>query len=102
MNDQTKKFSGVTVGCAFVAALGIAASSQVASAADDQEKCYGVAKAGENDCKAGEGTTCAGTSKLDYQGNSWKLVPKGTCVTMELPDDRKGSLEPLDRDLPPA
>jgi uncharacterized membrane protein len=102
MNDQMKKFSGVAVGCAFAAALGIAASSQFASAADDQEKCYGVAKAGENDCKAGEGTTCAGTSKLDYQGNSWKLVPKGTCLTMELPDDRKGSLEPLDRDLPPA
>jgi uncharacterized membrane protein len=102
MNDQMKKFSGVAVGCAFAAALGIAASSQVASAADDQEKCYGVAKAGENDCKAGEGTTCAGTSKLDYQGNSWKLVPKGTCLTMEVPDDRKGSLEPLDRDLPPA
>lgn len=102
MNDHTKKLTGVAIGCAFAAALGMAASSQAASAADDQEKCYGVAKAGENDCKAGEGTTCAGTSKIDYQGNSWKLVPKGTCATMALPDDRKGSLEPLDRDLPPA
>ncbi len=102
MNDQTKKLTGLAVASAFATALGIAASSQAALGADDQEKCYGVAKAGENDCKAGEGTTCAGTSKLDYQGNSWKLVPKGTCVTMELPDDRKGSLDPLDRDLPPA
>jgi uncharacterized membrane protein len=102
MNDHVKKLSGLAVGCAFAAALGMVASNQSAIAADDMEKCYGVAKAGENDCKAGEGTTCAATSTIDYQGNSWKLVPKGTCVTMELPDDRKGSLEPLDRDLPPA
>jgi uncharacterized membrane protein len=101
MNDQTKTLTGLAVVSAFAAALGIVASSRAALAVD-QEKCYGVAKAGENDCKAGEGTTCAGTSKIDYQGNSWKLVPKGTCVTMELPGDRKGSLEPLDRDLPPA
>ena len=67
-----------------------------------KEKCYGVAKAGENGCAAGPGTTCSGTSKIDYQGNSWKLVPKGTCLTMELPDGRKGSLEALTRDLPPA
>jgi len=78
--------------------------SQSAGAAEeaDKEKCYGVAKAGKNDCAAGKGTSCAGTSKIDYQGNSWSLVPKGTCLTMELPDGRKGSLEPLDRDLPPA
>ena len=47
----------------------------------DKEKCYGVAKAGQNDCAAGPGTTCAGTSKVDYQGNAWKLVAKGTCTT---------------------
>jgi len=90
------------VASAFAAALGMAASSQAALADDDMEKCYGVAEAGANDCAAGEGTSCAGTSKIDYQGNSWKLVPAGTCTTMELPDDRKGSLEALDRDLPPA
>ena len=49
------------------------------------EKCYGVALAGKNDCKAGAGTTCAGTSKTDYQGNAWKNVPTGTCVTMKTP-----------------
>jgi uncharacterized membrane protein len=102
MTYQTKKISGLAVGCAFAAALGMAASSQSAAAADEKEKCFGVAKAAENDCAAGEGTTCAGTSKIDYQGNAWKLVPAGTCATMELPGDRKGSLEPLDRDLPPA
>jgi uncharacterized membrane protein len=57
------------------------------------EKCYGIAKAGENDCKAGAGTTCAGTSKMDYQGNAYKNVPKGTCVAIKTPKGM-GSLEP--------
>ena len=64
------------------------------------EKCYGVALAGQNDCAAGPGTTCQGTSTVDYQGNAWKFVDGGTCATMELPDGRMGSPEPLDRDLP--
>jgi uncharacterized membrane protein len=76
-------------------------SSVTPAAADDaKEKCFGVAMAGKNDCAAGPGTTCAGTSKVDYQGNSWKYVAKGTCMTMKLPGDRKGSLEALKRDLP--
>ena len=49
------------------------------------EKCYGVALAGKNDCAAGPGTTCAGTSVRDYQGNAWKLVPKGSCLKMQTP-----------------
>ena len=57
------------------------------------EKCYGVSMAGKNDCAAGAGTTCAGTSKVDYQGNSWKAVPKGTCTTMKTPKGN-GSLTP--------
>lgn len=65
-----------------------------------KEKCFGVALKGQNDCAAGAGTSCAGTSKINYQGNSWKLVPKGTCLTMKLPGDRKGSLEALSRDIP--
>jgi uncharacterized membrane protein len=87
---------------AVVAGALAAGSAAFAPAADAAEnvKCYGVAKAGQNDCAAGPGTTCAGTSKVDYQGNAWKLVPKGTCTTMELPGDRKGSLEPLKRDIP--
>ena len=64
------------------------------------EKCYGVSLAGENDCAAGPGTTCQGTSTIDYQGNAWTFVPEGTCTAMELPGDRMGSLEALDRDLP--
>ena len=49
------------------------------------EKCYGVALAGKNDCKAGAGTSCAGTSKVDYQGSAWKSVAAGTCVTIKTP-----------------
>lgn len=58
-----------------------------------KEKCYGIALAGQNDCAAGAGTTCAGTSTKDYQGNAWKAVPAGTCTTMNV-DGHMGSLEP--------
>ena len=88
----------VAVASAIVAAF--AAHAIPAAASGENEKCYGVSLAGENDCAAGEGTTCAGTSTVDYQGNAWTLVPAGTCEGMELPDDRMGSLTPLDRDLP--
>ncbi|MGD9918642.1 MAG: DUF2282 domain-containing protein [Paenirhodobacter sp.] len=76
----------------------------VPAQAADMEKCYGIALAGQNDCAAGPGTTCAGTSKVDYQGNSWKLVPAGTCTEMMLPAGmdgmaRHGSLTPLERDM---
>ncbi len=58
------------------------------------EKCFGVSLAGKNDCAAGAGTTCAGTSKVDYQGNSWKSVAKGTCSSIKTPKGT-GSLEPM-------
>lgn len=83
-----------------VAAAATTAFAADAGAAMDKEKCFGVALKGKNDCKAGAGTTCAGTSKMDFQGNSFKLVPKGTCVTMQAPGGRKGSLMAVDRDLP--
>jgi uncharacterized membrane protein len=62
--------------------------------AAEKEKCYGVSLKGQNDCAAGEGTSCAGTSTMDYQGNAWKYVDAGTCTTMETPNG-KGSLEPI-------
>ena len=51
----------------------------------EKEKCYGVSLAGKNDCAAGPGTTCAGTSKVDYQGNAWNYVAKGSCTTIKTP-----------------
>jgi len=84
----------LTAMLAGVATATLAADEKKADTADHakQEKCYGVALAGKNDCKAGAGTTCAGTSKKDYQGNSWKYVAKGTCVSMKTPDGKMGSL----------
>lgn len=64
-----------------------------AQASKPMEKCYGVAKAGKNDCKAGAGTTCAGTSKINYQKDAWKLVPAGTCAKIKTPTGF-GSLTP--------
>ena len=58
--------------------------------AGGKEKCYGISVAGYNDCAAGPGTSCAGSSKKDYQGNAWKLVPKGTCTTIETPSSPTG------------
>lgn len=72
---------------AFIAgavATALAGLTPAASAAKrpPQDKCFGISLAGHNDCAAGPGTSCAGTSKRDYQGNAWKLVPKGTCTTL--------------------
>lgn len=82
-----------------LAVVGATATPDVAHAGG-KEKCYGVSKAGQNDCKAGPGTTCAGSSTVDYQGNAWKLVPAGTCASMEVPGGKTGSLTELKRDLP--
>ena len=68
-------------------------AAQAAADAKKTEKCYGVALAGKNDCAAGAGTSCAGTSKIDYQGDAWKLVPAGTCVKTKTPKG-PGSLTP--------
>jgi uncharacterized membrane protein len=92
-------FNTKTLAVAGALAAALAAHVAPASADEAKEKCFGVALAGQNDCAAGAGTTCAGTSKVDYQGNAWKLVPAGTCTTMELPEGRMGSLEKLDRDM---
>jgi len=89
-----------TLAVAGAMAAALSAHSAQAQTEGEMEKCYGVAMAGQNDCAAGPGTTCAGTAKVDYQGNSFKLVKKGTCTSIELPGGRMGSLEPLERDLP--
>jgi uncharacterized membrane protein len=89
----TKGNTSAALAAALIASLtGGLAHAQ--SAGPPMEKCYGVAKAGHNDCKAGAGTTCAGTSARDYQGNAWKLVPAGTCVHIKTPHGA-GSLTPF-------
>lgn len=76
------------------AALAQQDSKPMADKMASMEKCYGVSLAGKNDCKAGAGTTCAGTSKTDYQANAWKNVPAGTCTTIKTPHGM-GSLQPM-------
>jgi uncharacterized membrane protein len=66
-----------------------------AAIAAHKEKCYGIALKGQNDCAAGPGTTCQGTSSVDFQGNSWKFVQGGTCTSIEVPGGSHGSLTPL-------
>ncbi|MFG6461144.1 DUF2282 domain-containing protein [Roseateles sp. DXS20W] len=58
--------------------LGLVAQAQAADAA--KEKCYGIAKAGQNDCASANGShSCAGQAKTDKDANEWKYVAKGTC-----------------------
>jgi len=79
---------------ALAAALAVAIATGSAHAAPQpMEKCYGVSLAGKNDCKAGAATSCAGTSKINYQGNAWKLVAAGTCTKIKTPKGF-GSLTP--------
>jgi uncharacterized membrane protein len=101
MSNVSNSTTALALAGALAATFAMAAQIDHAAAADDKamEKCFGVSLAGKNDCAAGPGTTCAGTSKVDYQGNAWALVKTGTCTTMVLPGDRKGSLTALDRDL---
>lgn len=85
---------------AFATALALIAAQAAPAAAHNspdtpgKEKCYGVALKGQNDCAAGPGTTCAGSSKVDYDGAHWKFVAKGACETIKTPHGT-GSLAPI-------
>lgn len=103
---MTTKTLALPLAASLATALTLAGGHAQAQSAS-MEKCFGVSLAGQNDCAAGAGTSCAGSSTVDYQGNAWTLVPAGTCTEIELPamadgSARTGSLEELDRDLPPA
>jgi uncharacterized membrane protein len=87
------KSRNLVITAATLAALASGAAL-AADKAGEKEKCYGVSLAGKNDCAAGPGTSCAGTSKRDYQGDAWTYVPKGTCTTIKTPKGT-GSLTPI-------
>ena len=85
----------VATALASVAAAAPLTDAEVKAATDaGKEKCYGVALKGQNDCAAGPGTTCQGTSTVDFQGNAWKFVQGGTCESIEVPGGGHGSLQP--------
>jgi uncharacterized membrane protein len=86
----------VTTALATLASAGPLTSAEVdAATAAKKEKCFGIALKGQNDCAAGPGTTCQGTSTADFQGNAWKFVQRGTCASIELPNGKRGSLKPI-------
>lgn len=66
-----------------------------AAKAAHKEMCFGVALKGQNDCAAGPGTSCQGTSTMDFQGNAWKFVQGGTCANIQVPGGGHGSLTPI-------
>ena len=78
MNGSTR----LALAAATLAAAATMAASPAMAGGEPKEKCYGVALKGKNDCAAGPGTSCAGSSTVDYQGNAWKFVEKGKCVAM--------------------
>lgn len=96
MKTSIPAVSAASLALALGTALTLAAAPLTVQAADN-EKCYGVALKGKNDCAAGPGTTCAGTAKADYQGNAWKYVPAGTCEKTASPSSPTGygQLEPF-------
>jgi len=92
MNSRNLAVTAAAI--AALAAGAALAQDKGASIKGEKERCYGISLAGQNDCAAGPGTTCAGTNKADYQGNAWKYVAKGTCEGMKTPKGM-GSLKAL-------
>jgi uncharacterized membrane protein len=75
---MTKRHALIAAALATVCAAGAASAADKPKA--EQEKCFGIAKAGQNDCAAGDGAHgCSGQSKVDKGAADWKLVAKGTC-----------------------
>ena len=91
-----KTMTSLAIAGALASALSLVAATASVAQESSKEKCYGVALKGQNDCAAGAGTTCAATSKVDYQGDAWKLVTKGACTTTSTPFG-PGSLAPIKR-----
>ncbi len=89
-------FKAAITATALTAFAATAAMAAPVKAKANSEKCYGISLAGKNDCAAGPGTSCAGTSKRNYQGNAWKYVAKGTCASIKTPKGA-GSLKPIAR-----
>ena len=90
-----KTVTALTTAAVLAALTASVANAQTGpvKAQPSMDKCYGISLAGKNDCKAGAGTSCAGSSRVNYQGDSWKYVPKGTCVAIKTPKGN-GSLTP--------
>jgi uncharacterized membrane protein len=72
------------VSSALASVLALGLIGQVTAQDKAKEKCYGIAKAGQNDCANASGShSCAGQSKVDNGADEWKYVAKGTCKEMK-------------------
>jgi uncharacterized membrane protein len=94
--DNQMKIATIAIAGAAAAFVSTSSTAGPVKPQPTMDKCYGISKAGHNDCAAGAGTTCAGTSKKDYAGNAWKYVAKGTCASIKTPKGN-GSLTPIGR-----
>jgi uncharacterized membrane protein len=100
MSTRSTVSAAILAGAVATALASMAAAAPLtkdevkAATAAGKEKCYGVALKGQNDCAAGPGTTCQGTSTVDFQGNAWKFVQGGTCESIEVPGGGHGMLQP--------
>jgi uncharacterized membrane protein len=90
------KSAQFAVTAAALIGLSTTASAGPVKPQPNSDKCFGISLAGKNDCAAGPGTSCAGSSRRDYQGNAWKYVAKGTCTQIKTPKG-PGSLTALKR-----
>ena len=79
------KFANIAIVSAAAALVSTAGIASPVPPQPGKDKCFGISLAGKNDCKAGAGTTCAGTSHKNYQGDAWKYVAKGTCASIKTP-----------------
>lgn len=79
---NTTAIRNLSVAAALLGAVGVAATlAPVDATAADKVKCYGISKAGKNDCANKAGThSCAGQSTVDYDGGEWKLATKAECA----------------------
>jgi uncharacterized membrane protein len=85
MESSKMKISNLAMAGAAAALVSTASIASPVKPQPGKDKCFGISLAGKNDCAAGAGTTCAGTSKKDYAGNAWKYVARGTCASIKTP-----------------
>ncbi len=81
---KNTSIKSLSVAAALMGAVGMAAAlAPVEAVAADKVKCYGISKAGQNDCANKAGThSCAGQSTVDYDGGEWKLATAAQCKEM--------------------
>jgi len=87
MSPKSKSITAATLAAAIAGLVTLTAAAQATDGKPQREKCYGIAKKGQNDCSTAR-HTCAGKAQKDNEADEWKYVPQGTCAKLG------GSLKP--------